>query len=267
MTAVSSSASPAAQQAQTPAQQGRQLSIDFGQSRLPSLAEFVAGANAEPLQAVRQVCHAAADPARRRPQCVYLWGAAGVGKSHLLRAACMELHQQGLATACLEPGALPPTPAKVRELAGHALLCVDGLDCIAGNRDWEVALYDLYERMRGQGHALLAASRRAPAALPLCLPDLASRLGWGLVYRLRPLRTDDERLQALTLRARACAFTLPVDVARYLLQRFPRDMPTLCALLGRIDDASLADGRRVTLQFVRAYLDGQVEADTGVEAP
>lgn len=264
MTAAPASAGRAALAAD-PAQHGRQLSIDFGQSRMPGLAEFVAGANGEAVEAVRQVCRLLAAPTRRRRQCLYLWGPTGTGKTHLLRAVCMALHRAGLPTAYMEAGATLPRPEELREWASHVLLCIDGLDRIACNRDWEIALYDLYERTREQNHVLLAASRRAPADLPLCLPDLASRLGWGLVYRLKPLETDGERLEALMLRARTYAFTLPDDVAHYLLRRFPRDMHTLCGLLERIDGASLASGQRVTLRAVRAYLAGQSEACSQAE--
>lgn len=264
MTAAPASAGRTALPAD-PARYGRQLTIDFGQSRMPGLAEFVAGANGEAVAAVRQVCRLGTTPARQRRQCLYLWGPAGTGKTHLLRAACMALHREGLPTAYMETRATLPRPGELREWARHALLCIDGLDRIAGNRDWEVALYDLYERMREQDHVLLTASRRAPADLPLCLPDLASRLSWGLVYRLKPLETDDERLEALMLRARACAFTLPEDAAHYLLRRFPRDMHTLCGLLERIDSASLASGQRVTLRAVRAYLARHDEACSQAE--
>ena len=44
------------------------------------------------------------------------------------------------------------------------------------------------------------------------------------------------------------------DVADYLLRRCPRDMDSLFNLLNRLDQASLAAQRRLTIPFVRDLL-------------
>ena len=231
----------------------RQLTIDLGADPQPGLAEFVPGTqNLELLHAIQRRCQPEVQPPQ--PHNIHLWGLPGVGKTHLLRAACKALSEQGLSVSYLEPTQGPPDSGQLNDMAGHSLACMDAIERIAGNRDWEVALYDLHERMRDHGRPLLSASRTTPGTLPLQLADLASRLGWGLVYRVHPLQTDAERLQALLLRARARSFTLHEDVARFLLQRLPRDMPTLCTLLDHLDHASLSTGRHVTVRFVRDYL-------------
>ncbi len=231
----------------------RQLTIDFGAGPQPGLAEFVPGTqNLELLHAIQRLCKPGVQP--QQPHNIHLWGLPGTGKTHLLRAACKALSEQGLSVSYLEPTQDPPDGGWLNDMASHSLACVDAIERIAGNRAWEVALYDLHERMRDRKQPLLSASRTAPGTLPLQLADLASRLGGGLVYRVHLLQTDAERLQALLLRARARSFTLPEDTARFLLQRLPRDMPTLCTLLDRIDHASLSAGRHVTVRFVRDYL-------------
>jgi DnaA family protein len=93
----------------------------------------------------------------------------------------------------------------------------------------------------------------APAQLSLSLPDLRSRLGWGVVYQLKPLN-DSQRMKALQLRARQKGCEMPDETAAYLLRRLPRDLPALFDLLERLDEASLAAQRKLTVPFVKSVL-------------
>jgi len=108
--------------------------------------------------------------------------------------------------------------------------------------------------MRSAGGRFLLTGRVPPKGLDVALPDLASRVAAALVVRLAPL-VDSDRAQALQRRARDLGFTVPTDVAAYLLRRFPRDLPSLFGLLDRLDEESLAAQRKVTLPLVRALLE------------
>ena len=61
-----------------------------------------------------------------------------------------------------------------------ALVCIDNIECIAGEEEWEMAIFDLYNRILETGKTrLLITGDRPPRQLNLKLPDLASRLDWG----------------------------------------------------------------------------------------
>jgi DnaA family protein len=91
-------------------------------------------------------------------------------------------------------------------------------------------------------------------ALPLALPDLRSRLAAMPHYALRPL---DEAQQRAALQARAAVrgIQLPEETLQYLQRRFARDMGSQYALLERLDSASLAAQRPLTVPFIRSVLD------------
>jgi DnaA family protein len=108
----------------------------------------------------------------------------------------------------------------------------------------------LYERLRAQGGMLILAASASPVAIGLKLADLATRLAAGLVYQLQPL-SDAEKISALRLRAQRRGLEMTEEVANYLLTRFPRDMHSLFALLDRLDTATLAAQRRLTIPFLR----------------
>ena len=86
--------------------------------------------------------------------------------------------------------------------------------------------------------------------LKIKLPDLVSRLAWGLTLYLQ-LLNDDDKLSALQLRAGKRGFDLPDNVGRYLLSHNTRDLSSLFDLLDHLDEASLAAQRKLTIPFVK----------------
>lgn len=183
------------------------------------------------------------------------WGSPGTGKTHLLQAVCHQVTEHNRTAAYLsldDSAGLPPELLEGWE--NHALVCLDNIQAIAGQADWEEAVFHLYNRLRDTQHSLIVSASLAPAKLPMILPDLRSRLGAGLVYQLQPL-TDEQSLEALQLRARLRGLELPNDTGRYLLKRVPRDLPALMGLLEQLDAASLAAQRRLTIPFAKTVLD------------
>ena len=231
----------------------RQLALNLRLRDASSFENFRAGPNREPVDYLVQAL-AALDARTPVPAAswVFLWGEAGSGKTHLLEAACRAAQARDRLAAYVplrEHATL--TPAFLEDLDQAALVCVDDIDAVAGNGDWERALFALYERLRAHGGLLLVAGRSAPAALGLKLPDLASRLAAGRVYALQSL-TDADKNAVLRARARSRGLEMSEEVAAYLLARYPRDLHSLFALLDRLDAAALAAQRRLTIPFVRS---------------
>ena len=186
---------------------------------------------------------------------IYLQGAEGVGKTHLALAACAAAETSGSRAAYLPLQAARGRLADaLHALEGNALAALDGLDAIAGDRADEVALFDFHNRARSAGIALLYTAHVAPAQLPLALPDLRSRLSQCTRIVLDPL---DDAGRRDVLRERAQRRGLVVDEAAYdwLLRRVGRDLAGLTSLLDRLDRASLAAKRRITVPFLRELLD------------
>lgn len=214
-----------------------------------SFTNFIPGCNHEVLDYLWKQ-----EGSERAPS-VYLWGGRGAGKSHLLQAACHEMTRCAAASAYIPLQlAAQLSPAVLDGLERLALVCIDDVQAIAGRQDWETALFHLLNRLRDQDRQLLVGGNCAPAALPLQLPDLRSRLSWGLVFQLQPL-DDEDKVLALQRRARDRGLEMSGAVAVYLLRRCPRDMGTLYGMLERLDQATLAAQRRLTIPFVREFLD------------
>ncbi len=186
---------------------------------------------------------------------LYFWSREGGGRSHLLHAACAALSARGDAV-----GYVPLdkrtwfVPDVLEGMEQLSLICIDNIECIAGDAPWELAIFDLYNRILETGKTrLLITADRPPRQLNLGLPDLASRLDWGQIYRLQPL-SDEDKLQALKLRAGQRGFELPDDVGRFLLKRLDREMRTLFETLDQLDKASISAQRKLTIPFVKDTL-------------
>jgi DnaA family protein len=144
----------------------------------------------------------------------------------------------------------------IRGFGGSELLAIDDLDAIAGDRDAEHALFDLYNRCRAERATLLFAASAPAAQLGITLPDLVSRLSACTQVTLKPL-DEVERRALLRDRARDRGIDLDDAALDWLFTRRKRDLATLFDLLDRIDRASLAAKRRVTVPFCARWRSGQ----------
>jgi len=228
-----------------------QLPLGLSLNDSATFENFVAGPNAAAFSAV----HACAGG--DEPSVLYLWGAPGAGRTHLLQAACHAAARRGAQVAYLPLEQVETFSVEVCEgMEAMSLVCVDDVERVAGRDDWEQALFNLFNRVRDGGGHLLFAAAASPRAAGLRLPDLISRLGAGPVFRLEEL-DDAGKCRALSLRARERGLELPEEAARFLLRHYPRDLQALLGLLERLDHASLAAQRRLTVPFIKETLGGQ----------
>lgn len=186
-----------------------------------------------------------------------LSGPAASGKTHLLLATCALANERGRRVAYLP---LQHARGHLRDLLAAQeqaeLVALDGLDAIAGEREDEIALFDFHNRARAAGCVALYAAREGVAHLALVLPDLRSRLAQCLQLGLAPL-DEAGRREVLRRRAEARGLVLDEAVLDYLFRRVERDLGSLGQLLERLDRASLAAQRRITVPFLRGLIDSR----------
>lgn len=217
-----------------------QLLIDFPPPSPPAFDAFLGQANAELLHVLQ---------AGQAPF-VYLWGEAGSGKSHLLRAWTAQAEAQER-TACYVDAARQT----LTEAAAQAeCLAVDQAECL--DEGGQAVLFNAFNRIRqsGQGSLLISASC-APAALAV-REDLRTRMGYCLVYEIRPL-SDEEKIHALSQAAQARQLHISPDIFRYLLNHWRRDIDSLLRLLDALDRYAVTRQRTITLALLKQLLQQQ----------
>jgi DnaA family protein len=225
----------------------RQLALGVRLADRAVFASFLAGPN---LQAVE---HARALALGTAGGFAWLCGPAGTGKTHLLQAVCAAAGES-LRAGYFPLADLGPLGTGVLDgLPQIECLCLDDLDAVAGDLQWERALFAVYREIDERGGRLVAAAAVPPALLNWALPDLASRFAASSVFQLRLLDESQQR-QALRLRAQLRGLDLPEETALWLQRRFPRDMRTLYTLLDTLDEAAIIAQRRLTVPFIRSVL-------------
>ncbi|MDH3304623.1 MAG: DnaA regulatory inactivator Hda [Gammaproteobacteria bacterium] len=181
----------------------------------------------------------------------WLWGPESAGKTHLLQAVCDRAGDRSVYIP-LSKFAVSG-PGILEGLASRELVCIDDVETVVGDADWEAALFDLCNQLFDAGSQLIVAAGMAPRECPIRLADLASRLSRLPVFHVHAL-DDEHRVTALQLRARHRGLDLPGETARYLLKRSRRDMASLYGLLDKLDLEALRAQRRLTVPFVRDVL-------------
>lgn len=215
----------------------KQLLLDIQPAPPPTLRNFVGGGNGELLETLRNL--EGLDHGKRS---LTLWGEAGSGKSHLLRAVVADIKAHDSSAVYMDA----PTAEQISQLQSDAVALdnVQQLDEAA-----QIALFNLFNRFREQGKLLLVTCPVAPAQLTV-RDDLKTRLAWGMVYQVVSL-TDAEKIQALKSHALERGMRLPENVVEYCLRHLRRDLPTLMATLDALDDWSLTSKKPVTIAMIR----------------
>ena len=225
-----------------------QIPLALDPQQQPGFDLFVAGANHSACENVKKIA------AGILKSNLYLWGSTGTGVTHLLQAACKQAAEQGRQTAYIplgEHAALDP--GMLENMEALDLVCMDDIDQIGGEQDWEQALLHLYNRRRDSEQPMLIGAHTGPQSLNFHLPDLKSRMSWDLVYHLQAL-SDADKIDLLQRRAAARSFSLPRDVAEYLVKRVRRDLPYLVSVMNRLEQATLVEQRKLTIPFVKTLL-------------
>ncbi len=224
-----------------------QIPLPLTPKRDSRFEDFVAGPNMALVEALK---HMPDEPGSH----IFIHGDEGSGKSHLLNALCCQVRESQGRAFYLALKRVPSNAiASLQGLERLDLVCVDDLDVIAGDAAWEEALFHCFNRIREVNGRLLISSRQSLSSLQLGLPDLASRLAWGLRLPLLPLE-DGDKLKVINLHAQKLGLSLPEDVQQYLLKYSDRNMAALIQTVDRLARAALTTKRRITIPLAREVL-------------
>lgn len=185
----------------------------------------------------------------------FLWGTSGCGKTHLLKACCQQFLTEQRPAIYLPLKKSQHFSSEVLDnLEQQQIVCLDDLQEVIGRAEWEMAIFDLINRIKETNQTLLLISADQPLAnLAINLPDLLSRLAWGEVYQINPLNETQKAL-VLQQKAKQRGIALPDDTANFLLKRLERDTASLFETLDKLDQASLQAQRKLTIPFVKEIL-------------
>jgi chromosomal replication initiator protein len=196
---------------------------------------------------------------------LFIHGASGIGKTHLLNAI-----GNGLAATGKGPVACVPAQAFMDELIAAlqensidlwraryraaAALLVDDVQFVAGKERTQEELFHVFNALHADGKQLVFASDRRPSELAGLEDRLRSRFEGGLVVEIHPPdRELRERLYARFLGESRVSPT--ADLLTYLAGRPASSVRELIGTVNRIIAAAEVAALPVTVGFARAELE------------
>ena len=224
-----------------------QIPLPLEPSRENRFEDFVAGPNGPAIETLKSVL-------KDRDSLIFLSGPGGSGKTHLLNALCLAAREKGMTAFHAGLRSMPEgSQALLEGLEKVDVVCVDDLHLVAGDEAWEEALFHCLNRIRSsQGRVVLSSNARL-SALPIVLPDLVSRLQWGLRLQLQGLE-DADKIVVLEKHAATLGIELPADVGAYLIRHSSRNLSRLLYALGQLQQAAFTSKRRITVPLAREVL-------------
>ncbi|MDP5241318.1 DnaA regulatory inactivator Hda [Uliginosibacterium sp. 31-16] len=221
-----------------------QLTLDVRPEVPATLDNFVVGENAALLAALRRQI------AARDGSWLYIWGAPGTGRTHLLQAAIAESRASGRPSA-----RLPADQGGMLQMEPDLLVALDDIDQL--DADGQALLFRALIQAREAAGSLILAGNAPPQHLVL-REDVRTRIGQALIFEIQPL-DDDAKGVLLIQHAVARGIALDADIVEYLLRHGRRDAHWLMGVLDELDDASLTQSRPVTLPLLREILRDECE--------
>jgi DnaA-homolog protein len=223
----------------------KQIALDIGMARAPTLAGFCAGPN----EAVLKHLQLWVGSPTRSPVPTYLWGLEASGKTHLLKAVAESLREQGAAVGWLDPAVSEPPEFS----ESWAMVLLDDVHLYTAVQ--QHAGFNWFVNAQGLQRGVLAAGTLPPADLKL-REDLRTRLGWGHVFQLQVL-SEPERRAVLRQSADARGVFLSDEVIDFMLTRFSRDLSSLMQLLEHLDGYALQTKRAITIPLIKSMLESE----------
>lgn len=228
----------------------RQFTLAIDHPHRQTLDTFVPGANVELLQTLK---HASTGFSG-----YWIFGERGSGRSHLLRGCCLAGQQDDITVNYVGCEDFIHHADGLAAALSHAgqygqLVAIDDIGAIVGEPALEAMLLAVYQRLQTEQGRLLIAHHQPAQALDFATPDLASRMRSLQHFQILPL-SDEDKMNLLRKRAENRGFELSQQVLDYWLVRGPRDLGALLIDLETLDQASLAQHKKVTIPLLKQVL-------------
>lgn len=205
---------------------------------------------------------------------LFLYGAVGTGKTHLLHAIGAQATAGGRNVAYVTCEQFTNEfLTAIRERSTEAfrnryrnldLLLLDDIQFLVGKDGTQEALFHTFNALHDAGRQIVLTGDRHPAALPLLEERLRSRFEWGL---LADIGTPDLETRIAMARAFAAQAALPVpdDVILFIAERAPANGRALQGCINKVTAVAHFTNVPVTLELTKANLGPSIAQDSSDE--
>jgi len=167
---------------------------------------------------------------------IYIHGASGTGKSHLLMALAHALHERNISVSYVKMETFTENVVSAIRSGNMQefrkayrlsdVLIVDDVQILAKKTATQEEFFHTFNTLHTAGKQIVLSANCSPAFLQDIEPRLVSRFEWGITLQLEKLEKDDLILM-LQKRLQLLDFPLQPDVIEFLLETFSYQLKSL----------------------------------------
>lgn len=225
----------------------KQVALDFTVHPLASFDHFINGPNSHLIQELKAWIKALCGESF--PNCFYLWGERGSGKTHLLNACSQRAKELGLKVKHFDPQQQPePFEPSWR------LMVMDDIQDYAESAQAQCFNWFVNASLPLDGiqRGILVSATVPPTDLVI-REDLRTRFASGLISSIGVLN-EAQRKAVLVQQASLRGLDLRADVLDFMMSRFGRDLTNLVGWLDELDGYALQSKRPITIPLIKDML-------------
>jgi chromosomal replication initiator protein len=224
-----------------------------------------------------QFAHAAAVAVSKSPaksyNPLYIYGGAGLGKTHLMNAIGHFALQQNARAKIL----YVTTEKFMNDLINHLqygkvlefrekyrsvdLLLMDDIHYLSGRERTKEEFFHTFNHLYDSQKQIVISSDCPPKEIPHLEERFRSRFEWGLIADLKPPDIET-RIAILKKKAEGEAVTFPESVALYIADKVQTNIRELEGYMRRVIAFASLKGERIDLDLTKEALKGLLDAST-----
>jgi chromosomal replication initiator protein len=211
--------------------------------------------------------HAAAQAPGKVYNPLFLYGATGLGKTHLMQAVAHEIQSRKPDTRIAFVGTEQFTNDLVASIQGRTtqdfrrryreidLLLVDDVHFLKGKEATQEEFFHTFNALYEAGRQIILTSDRPPAEIPGLEARLISRFQWGMVADIE-LPDVEHRIAILRHKAQLdhLELTIPEDVIRFIAEHVRSNVRELEGSIIKLLAYASLRHREVTVDLAREAL-------------
>jgi chromosomal replication initiator protein len=196
---------------------------------------------------------------------LFIYGVAGLGKTHLLHAVAQYVHQNYPAygvryVSCeafmndfVDAIRTNNTTAFKRRYRENDVLLVDDIQFMEGKEGLQEEFFHTFNQLHGADRQIVISSDRPPRAIATLEDRLRSRFEWGLITDIQPPELET-RLAILRKKAEREPTHIPDDVLEFIASHITNNIRELEGALTRVSAFASLDRTPVSVELASGVL-------------
>jgi len=184
-----------------------------------------------------------------------IYGLSKVGKSFLLQSLCNYFSKSNKSSLYLPLKELNNyKTGLLDDLEKLDLVCIDDLQLIAGDNNWETAIFNLINNCLISNCRIVFCSNINPSLISFELDDLFSRIQKINRMEVHPVKSDN-LIEAVRFFADLRSINIGDKEVTYLINHSKRNMGDLVTHINQLDKLSMQLKRKITIPLIKKVIE------------